>query len=319
MRRLSSAWRGPARRLLVWALALVSVVGALALTFVEVSARVLVRARNLDGGGPARAAAEDDADAARLGVAAALRVEVGPPAAELAAWILDPPGGAPPRATVVVLHGIGDRKRSMVGWGRALAAGGLRAVLVDHRGHGASTGARLGYGALEAVDCARLLDALEARRLRRGPVGVMGISYGGATAILWAARDPRVGAVVAVAPFAALDEIVPRYLARMAPAVAAVAPRALVSAAVARGGRLAGFDPRAARPIDAVAGLRAPLLLVHGRSDAHIPPSDSQRLAAAAAQSQLLLVDATHDTVGNDPQLLPAALAHLTRALAIRD
>jgi pimeloyl-ACP methyl ester carboxylesterase len=313
--------RSRSRRLLVWALALLSVVGALALAFVEVSARLLVRARNLDGGGPARAAAEDDADAPRLGVAAALRVEVGPPSAELAAWVLDPPVGAPPRATVVVLHGVGDRKRSMLGWGRALAAGGLRAILVDHRGHGASTGTRLGYGALEAADCARLLDALEARRLRRGPVGVMGISYGGATAILWAARDPRVGAVVAVAPFAALDEIVPRYLARMAPAVAALVPRPLVATAIARGARLAGFDPREARPIDAVARRAVPLLLVHGRRDVHIPPSDSERLAAAAGPSraQLLLVDADHDTIGGHPQLLPAARALFTRALSLRD
>jgi hypothetical protein len=43
-----------------------------------------------------------------------------------------------------------------------------------------------------------------------GRVGVM-LSYGAATAIEWAGTDPRITAVVAVAPFASLRAVVPGY------------------------------------------------------------------------------------------------------------
>src|SRR5262249_9230684 len=117
--------------------------------------------------------------------ARAIRVEVGPPRASLSLLIVDRPAPSS-RATVLVLHGIRDRKESMLGWGRGLAEIGYRAVLVDGRGHGRSSGDFLTYGVVEARDLSRVLDALEARGLVAGRVGAMGVSYGAATAVEWA-------------------------------------------------------------------------------------------------------------------------------------
>ncbi len=191
-----------------------------------------------------------------------------------------------------MLHGVRDRKESVLGWARSLAADGYRAVLVDARGHGRSSGDFLTYGVLEAHDLTQALDALDAQSLVAGRVGVMGVSYGAATAIEWAAAEPRVAAVVAVAPFASLRAVVPGYVRRLLPGVGAIVPDFLVDRAVSRAGRTAGFDPDAASPLEAVAHTRAPVLLLHGREDAHIPPSHSEAIHARALDhSELVIVD----------------------------
>jgi pimeloyl-ACP methyl ester carboxylesterase len=225
-----------------------------------------------------------------------IRVAVGPPRASIALATVDPAHGSPPRATVFVLHGIRDRKEAMRPWATMLARAGYRAVLVDLRGHGRSTGDVLTYGVVDAVDLSQVLDALADQGRIVGPVGVMGHSYGAATAIQWAGRDARVAGVVAVAPFTNLRDVVPGYT------IVPLSP-AFVARVVDRAGKLGGFDPDAASPLDAITRARAPVLLVHGRADRRIPPSHSQRLHAAAPDhSELVLVDgAGHDDVTGAP------------------
>lgn len=218
---------------------------------------------------------------------------MGEPPAALSIWIIDPPaaaGGAPP--TVFVLHGIRDRKVHLLGLGRALAADGHRVVLVDLRGHGRSEGDWLSYGVRESIDLVQLLDELTARGWVSGPTGVMGPSYGAATAIQWAGRDSRLAAVVAVAPFTSLRDVVRDYIRHYLPGLGGLIPDRLVDDGLARAGRRAGFEPAEADPLRAIRGARAPVLLIHGRDDRNIPCIHSIRLHAAAPPgSQILLLD----------------------------
>jgi pimeloyl-ACP methyl ester carboxylesterase len=218
-----------------------------------------------------------------------LRVAVGPPASALSLAIVD---AAAPRGTVFVLHGVRDSKASMRGWGRMLADAGYRAVLVDLRGHGASAGDFLTYGVVDSTDLVQALDALQRRGLVAGEVGVMGHSYGAATALGWAGRDARVRTVVAVAPFASLRDVVPGYLP-------VPVPSAVVHRAIDLAGLRGGFDPDAASSVAAIARSRAAVLLVHGTRDARIPPWHSERiLAAGRGHAELVLVDGEgHDSV----------------------
>jgi len=228
----------------------------------------------------------------------ALRVDVGPPRASLSLWVMS--RGAP-RATVFVLHGIRDQKGSMVGWGERLTAMGYRAVLVDSRGHGRSSGDFLSYGVVEARDLSQALDALVAQGQVVGRVGAMGVSYGASTAIEWAGAEPRVAAVVAVAPFQSLRAVVPGYVSRFVPVVGGLVPDFLIGRAIARAGRTGGFDPEAS-PLEAIGHTRAPVLLIHGRADTHIDPSHSEALHARALDhSELVLVDdEDHETITRD-------------------
>jgi pimeloyl-ACP methyl ester carboxylesterase len=176
-----------------------------------------------------------------------------------------------------------------------LAAAGFRAVLVDLRGHGRSTGDWLSYGVVESRDLAQTLDALEARGLRVGSVGVMGLSYGAAIAIQWAGIDARVRAVVAVAPFASLRDVVPGY----APALL---PSSFVSGAIDMAGREGGFDPDDASPVLAIGRTQAPVLLIHGEDDRRIPAWHSKLIFAARAEHTevLLLPGVGHGAIADD-------------------
>jgi pimeloyl-ACP methyl ester carboxylesterase len=235
----------------------------------DVAAEAIVRAPNA---GRSRFGACDDE----------VRVEVGPPSAVLSIRLVNAPQ---PRHTVFVLHGIRDSKESVSGWGETLALAGFRAVLVDLRGHGRSTGETLTYGVRESLDLVQVLDSLIAQGLAVGDAGVMGHSYGAATAIQWASRDPRVRAVVAVAPFARLLDVLAGY-----------SPLPLPASFVRRSIELAGlrgdFDPTAASPMDAIARTRARVLLIHGRADTRIPPWHSERIhAAGKGRTELVLVE----------------------------
>ena len=131
---------------------------------------------------------------ARLGIDLQFRVEVGPPTASVSVWIIQPtnsknPKADSPRATILVLHGLQDKKTSMILMGKLLAAQGYRAILLDSRGHGRSSGQWLTYGAIESRDLAQVLDDLEQRQLLAEPVGAYGASLGGATAILHAREE----------------------------------------------------------------------------------------------------------------------------------
>ncbi len=112
------------------------------------------------------------------------------------------PASRRPKGTVVILHGYGVDLDSMLPWGLIVAEAGYRAALVDLRGHGQSTGRRIYFGAVETGDLRELLDQLMRSGAANEPVAVMGESFGAALALRWAADDPRVRAVVAMAPYA---------------------------------------------------------------------------------------------------------------------
>jgi alpha-beta hydrolase superfamily lysophospholipase len=253
-------------------------------------ARCAVRARSLEDVAALAIVRAPNAGRARWReVDGELRIEVGPPPATLSMRVIDV---ATPRGTIFVLHGIRDTKEAMRGWADVVIAAGYRAVLVDLRGHGRSTGDALTYGVKDAIDLSRALDVLLARRGTLGPIGIMGLSYGASTALQWAGRDPRIAAIVAVAPFASLRDVVPGYLPLAFPA-------AFVERAIRRAGAIGDFDPDEASAVRSAARTSASLLLLHGGADRRVPPWHSERICAAAAGLAELVVVAGegHDTV----------------------
>lgn len=243
---------------------------------------------------------------AGFGVGHSMRVDVGPPAACLSLWILEPQPGVPnapatpPRGTVLVLHGINDRKDTMLGVGKQFAEAGYRAVLVDLRAHGRSSGQWLTFGVVESKDLSQVIDALETRGLVAGPIGVFGPSYGGAVAVQLAGRDPRVKAAVSVCGFASMRDVAPGVVRMYAPPpVKWLLLNSSIQRAVTQAGRIGGFDPDDASPLKAIRKTSAHVLLIHGNDDRKIPPRHSERLHAAAPdQSRLILLDGHgHDSI----------------------
>ncbi len=230
-------------------------------------------------------------------------VDVGPPEARLSVSVIEPRRRGLVKGTILVTHGVYARSFWMLGFARQLADAGYRAVLVDLRGHGRSSGRWLTYGVQEAQDLSQVIDVLERRGLARGQVGVLGMSYGATAAIHLAAVDPRVGAVVSVAPFSTMRQVVPRYL-RIMLVGGCLLPEKTFEAAIDEAGRIARFDPDLASAVEAVQQTRAQVLIVHGTTDLLVPCWHAVRVRDAAPDRvRLALIPGVgHVVIWADPR-----------------
>jgi pimeloyl-ACP methyl ester carboxylesterase len=94
---------------------------------------------------------------------------------------------------------------------RLLAQHGFGSLLIDLRAHGASGGERLTFGGSEYLDVSGAVDYLRGRpEVEPDRIGVLGLSLGANFAILGAAQDERIAAVVAEAPSATVFRDWPR-------------------------------------------------------------------------------------------------------------
>ncbi|MGH7355725.1 MAG: alpha/beta hydrolase [Candidatus Rokuibacteriota bacterium] len=225
----------------------------------------------------------------------------------LAGWLLPRPGAA----AVVLLHGYPADKADMLTLAAALAPE-FTVLLYDQRYFGASEGHATTIGHRERDDLSRALDLLAARGVRR--VGVFGFSLGGAVALMTAAEDPRVAAVVAYAPFADLATLGHDLYWWMGPA-----RRPFVTTVRAWSRLFLGVDIARPSPAQAAPRLAIPVWLVHSRDDDQIPFSHAERLGAALARNPRAVVEAVDGPHGALPDAFPARLADFfRRALAER-
>ena len=231
--------------------------------------------------------------------------------AKLRAWIFRP--DRKPIGTVVLLHGIRDDKRNLVGAARHHVRRGWQALAVDLRGHGESSGKWLTYGVEESQDIAALVDEMERRKLLVHPLVV----YGASIAIQFAARDQRVQAVAALAPFASLREVVPAYVSWLLGGLSVLIPSRFVKDIVDRSGATAGFDPDEACPRCVAPRIAGSVLLIHSRDDERIPYQHSVAIKQATrARSRLMLVDGvSHVAIGGAPGVEAAVDAWLMRSV----
>lgn len=207
----------------------------------------------------------------------------------------------PVKGTIIVLLGFGngwDQGLYMLPVAAFLADAGYRVILPDLRGHGDSTGRVLGYGVFESRDLSQLLDEFDRHGLLKGPVGVVGHSYGAGIAIQMAARDPRVAAVISMAPWDSMREyayFTARSTARdefplLYPLLGWRLNRQTISRMVDRAGKIGGFDPDEADNVRAIARTHTPILILAADRDENCPVRMAQSLHAARPEGTELVV-----------------------------
>ncbi|HEX2203529.1 MAG TPA: alpha/beta fold hydrolase [Longimicrobium sp.] len=245
--------------------------------------------------------------------------------------------GAKPRSAVVVVHGF----KGFRTWGtwpvlaRALALRGHAAVTFDFSRNGVGADGA-DFSALDLfrenthsrnVDEIRMvLDAVEGggllkKRPRR--VGLLGHSRGGGEAVLAAAEDSRVDALVT---WAAIADIPSRWTAEQVEAwrrgedVLVENARTKQQMPMGPGYWRDAEENRARLDIGAAAArVTVPWLIVHGDADTSVPVDDARALYAAAGKNAELLViegadhtfGARHPYAGATPELRTAAEASL--------
>ncbi len=212
--------------------------------------------------------------------------------------------------TVLFLHGFPGSEKS-VDIQRELMASGIASVAPSFLGAWGSGGkyrfTTLPAQAAAALSAARKLPFVDGKR-----VAIFGFSMGGWTALNAAALDPKLRAVVAIAPVGGPEMVGPHlleFVTRLSRPLNTIAPKAL-AADFAKA--VTTRDPaRAARRIT------APLLLVHGDADQTIPALVSKRIAKNAGGKVRLVIErgATHDFLDRRAHLTRLCAGFLKRSL----
>lgn len=207
----------------------------------------------------------------------------------LRGWWLQADESAP---TIIWLHGLDSNKGSRIEVVAGLRGAGFNVLAFDFRGHGESDKAPMGAAIHEQDDVLGAIDWLARERgVLIDRVGLLGISYGSAIAILTAARTPDIRAVMADSPFASLTELMTGEAADRTsapePVVAALKPGIVFAARVSR-----GLNLNEASPVTAAAAIDYPIAFVHCRDDERVPLEHGRRVHAAASEgSTLAIVD----------------------------
>jgi dienelactone hydrolase len=225
-------------------------------------------------------------------------------------------GRGSPRPAVIVLHGF----KGFKDWGmfpplaERLARAGFTAVTLNLSGSGVddagdfSLPERFAHDTFtaELTDLGRVADGLALGALGVSPpssLGLVGHSRGGGIAVLQAARDPRVRALVTWSAISTVD----RW---PAPERAEWRAAGVKEIRNARTGQVLPLYPdvlddiecnRAALDIAAAASrIRVPWLIVHGTVDESVPLAEAERLAAAApaGSSRFLPIENAGHTFG---------------------
>lgn len=182
------------------------------------------------------------------------------------------------RRVVIGLTGHRGVKQDLLGIGSALWRAGNNVLLFDFRACGESDPAPLSLAHYELSDV-RAAIAHVRNRVPEARIVLVGYSMGASLAILAAAEDPAIDAVVADSPFATVSDLVATaYRRRRLPV------RPLVALTDAFNRCRYGYRFSAVRPLDAVSAIAPrPLFLIHGTEDRVVPVQHTHDLALRAA------------------------------------
>ena len=183
----------------------------------------------------------------------------------LSGWFVPAPQGVEARAVIVLLHGFPMNREEMLPYARILQQAGYATLLFDFRAMGESEGDLTSIGHHEVEDLGGALDYLETRPDIAGlPIGAVGLSMGASVALLTAADDTRIRAVVAEAAYPTLHKALDaRFRVVMGPLGPQVAKPVLWWAK-----RWIAVEARDVSPVAAIGriGPRA-VLLIQGKRD----------------------------------------------------
>jgi pimeloyl-ACP methyl ester carboxylesterase len=223
----------------------------------------------------------------------------------LHAWFVPTSGRDKPSPTAILVHGWSSESSQMLPVASVLSQAGYSVLAYDARGHGSSPGdgpitlRKFTDDIIAGLDYVASRDDVDPVR-----VALVGHSFGAASALLAAAEDPRISAVVSLSGFSDPVEVTRRALKALH------LPRGLFLKLVLKIlMRWMDCRPEAITPGVQIGRISVPILLAHGSRDRRIPASELDRLASAANPALVtrLLVDGS----GHRSLLKSAELARM--------
>jgi len=205
---------------------------------------------------------------------------LGASGASLRGWYVE---GVHGRGAVVLMHGVHADRRAMIDRARLLAQAGYAVLLFDFQAHGESEGEAITFGWRERLDARAALDWM--RKAAPGErIGVIAVSMGGAAVLL--AQPVSLGALVLEQVYPTVDEALDNrlrnYLGPLGPLLSPVLEHEV--------SWHLGLAPSLLRPVEHIASMDAPVLILAGEVDRHTTLAQSRALFAAAREPKLLWI-----------------------------
>ena len=201
------------------------------------------------------------------------------------------------RPTIVLVHGLGSNRTSdgALELASHLWDKGFDSLLFDLKGHGTSDEGLVSGGYYEQDDLLGAFDYLIDAGVPSNNIGVLGISLGGAVAILAASQETRIKAVVADTSYANVTDLLVQEVSRTTPIPRWIIPAFIPGTTVAA--RLMyGIQINHLVPEKYVKRIDYPIYVIHGQADERIPVDHSIRIHSAAHpdSSLWILPDVEH-------------------------
>lgn len=194
-------------------------------------------------------------------------------------------GSGPRSPGLVLVHGMGASRGAVAANASWFSAQGYAVLTVDLRGHGGSDPAFHSFGLTESQDVHAAFHWLK-RRQGNAPVAVLGISMGGAAALLGDRGPVPAEAIVLQAVFTTMRETL---RCRMALVVGRLVASVVEPFLSFQSRWRLGVWPSAISPVDAIRRVRCPVMLIGGSDDGFIPQAQTRALYAAASHVSRVL------------------------------
>lgn len=206
---------------------------------------------------------------------------------KLVGWYL--PGDN--RATIIAQHGYMGNRESMLYEAVVLNRHGYSVLITTSRGHDESDGRHITFGAHEMKDLgAWYAHLLSREEVDPDAIGIIGESMGGGMAILYAAQEQNIKAVVTSSAFSLTEETIQDFIfhpiGRPGPLASLIA-LSIVGCAEKK----ADFHSKDINTLNAIGNISPrPILIIQGENDQRISLKNGYQLFAAARQPKDLYI-----------------------------
>lgn len=175
------------------------------------------------------------------------------------------------RGVVVLLHGMRGTRLSMLRRARLLHSTGFSIVMIDMQAVGESPGEQITLGYLEKHDAQAAVEFAKIQHPNE-PIGVIGVSLGGAAAVL--ASPLGIDALVLESVYPTIDEAIHNRVAEQLGPFSTI-PAEILLLQLGPRLRIARSD---LRPVDHLPNVGCPVCMLSGTNDLHTTADETRRM-----------------------------------------
>lgn len=200
---------------------------------------------------------------------------------QLSGWFLESEMG---QGGILLLHGVKSNRLQMLNRAKFLQKAGYDVLLFDFQAHGESGGEQITFGHLEALDAESAFDYLQ-DRLCNPNVGVIGVSLGGASALLGNVKL-KAKALILESVYPTIEEAIDDRLKIYFGSLGGYLSPLLTLQLKPRLG--IGVDDL--KPIEQLKKVKGAVMIVAGSDDKHTTLAESKRMFKEAHEPKELWV-----------------------------